>query len=328
MTHEPLISVVMATYNGESFIAEAIQSVLDQSFRDFEFIIVNDGSTDGTEQIIKEFRDDRIVYFKKELNSGIADSLNLGIAKASGTYIARMDDDDVCKPQRFERQLEVFNQYDNLVFCGSAATNKDGKCLVTPEKHQDILLKLLFSNPIFHPTALILRTSLMEEAYNPSAVPSEDYDLWSRLIFKGQFYQIQEPLLYVRLHQTSVTANRRKEQLIRSVLIAQRIYDTLGLISNPQKDKLLIAYTIHDYNISAVGLRSLIHWFINLKANNKKLELFDEVSFNDEANKHLKRFIVSYFLNNSIIRKIKSFIYLPFYYKKIIISYYLHKNTN
>ena len=92
----------MATYNGERYISEAIESVLNQSYTNFEFIIVDDGSTDTTAQIIASFSDSRIIYLKKNTNSGIADSLNLGISKARGAYIARMDDDDVCMPNRFE----------------------------------------------------------------------------------------------------------------------------------------------------------------------------------------------------------------------------------
>lgn len=322
---KPLISVVMATYNGERFISEAIDSILNQSFTNYEFIIVNDGSTDTTEKIIQLYKDSRIVYINKDTNTGIADSLNIGIAAATGTYIARMDDDDVSMPQRFEKQLEVFNKNIDLIFCASAVSNKDGKCLSTPEKHEDILLKLIFSNPIFHPTVLIKRKYLLEELYNLKAVPSEDYDLWSRLIFKGQFYQIQEPLLYCRIHQTSVTARRRKEQLLKSIPITNRIYSILGLVDNPQTDQCLRAFTCHDYSISAKSLRNLIRWFDKLKLKNQELKLFEQTEFNHEADQYLKRFVVSYFINNSLYRKLQAFALIDVKHKKLITKYYIFK---
>ena len=117
----PMISVVMPTFNGEKFIKEAIESILNQTFNDFEFIIVNDGSIDNTEKIIQSFSDKRIVYVKKEQNSGISDTLNLGISLAKGKYIARMDDDDISIPNRFERQLEVFASDLKIIVCGSVA---------------------------------------------------------------------------------------------------------------------------------------------------------------------------------------------------------------
>lgn len=109
--NNPLISVLMPAYNAEKYIKEAIESILNQTFSNFEFIIIDDGSIDATEEIIKSFKDSRIVYIKNEKNLGLIKTLNKGISIARGEFIARMDSDDISMPQRFELQLDVFKKY-------------------------------------------------------------------------------------------------------------------------------------------------------------------------------------------------------------------------
>lgn len=322
----PLISVVMPTYNGELFIREAIDSILSQTFTNFEFIIVDDGSTDSTSEIINSYNDERILYLKKEINSGIADSLNLGISKACGVYIARMDDDDVSKPERFEKQLHVFNTNPELIFCGTNVMDKDGKPNNTPEFHEDILLKFFFfKNPIFHPTAIVKREVLLKHPYIPDMVPAEDHDLWSRLIFEGQFYQIQEPLFYVRLHQTSTTARRRQEQLMHNITISKRIFDVLGFERFNVDDECIEIFASHNYAAPVNKLKQLVNWIESLKIINLNKHIFDADKFNIEADLLLKRYLKSYFLNNSISKKTFAFLNLRTQYKMYIFKYYWNK---
>ena len=187
----PLVSVVMATFNGEEYIQQAIKSVLDQTFKNFEFIIIDDGSTDMTSQIVKSFQDDRIYYLKKDCNSGIADSLNLGISVAKGSYIARMDDDDVCMTNRFEKQLKVLEKNNEIILCATNVKIEKGSInILKDEVHEDIKMRLLFGNAIVHPTVMIRKEVLLKHNYNPEKVPSEDYELWSRLIWEGKFFKI------------------------------------------------------------------------------------------------------------------------------------------
>lgn len=324
ISNNPLISVVMATFNGERFIAEAIESVLNQTFADFEFIIIDDGSIDTTSKIIQSYNDGRIIYIKKDFNSGIADSLNIGIQRAKGKYIARMDDDDVCVPSRFEEQLKVFKKKD-ILFCGSNVIGNDGKPLRTPEKHEEIFLELLFRNPIFHPTVMIRKDELLKELYNSKSVPSEDYDLWSRLIFKGDFYQIQKPLLFCRIHQTSITARRRKEQLQHNISIVKSIFIKLGYDSLKEHDFYIEAFVSHDYSIKGKELKGLINWFQNLKELNNKKAVFPSQKFEIEADKHLKKFLISYFTNQSLFKKIVPFFYIHLRLKLFILNYYFNK---
>lgn len=321
----PKVSVVMATYNGQKFIKEAIDSILNQTLKEFEFIIVDDGSTDATAQIIQSYTDERIQYIKKEKNSGISDSLNIGISKARAQYIARMDDDDVSMPNRLEKQVNLMKNNERVIFCGSTVTDKDSKTLPTPEHHEDILLKLLFSNPIFHPTVMIRRNLLLENTYSSVAVPSEDYDLWSRLIFKGEFYQIQEPLLYCRIHQTSITARKRHVQLQKNIVIVSELFDKLGFNNLHEHDKNLKVFTSHDYTISGKSLKSVFKWIKELKDTNTETKKFNVSKFNNLADYHIEKFLTSYFLNRKLQQKIVPFLYLNDKYKSKIINFYLKK---
>ena len=137
----------MPTYNGEKYIEEAIQSVLDQTFTNFEFLIIDDGSTDNTAAIINSFKDERITYIKKHANTGIAHSLNLGIDKAKGKFIARMDDDDVSMPTRFEKQIEIFNIKPEIIVCGSSVYSDNNKLFKVSQNHELVKIQLLFYNP-------------------------------------------------------------------------------------------------------------------------------------------------------------------------------------
>lgn len=316
----------MATYNGERFIAEAIDSILNQTFTDFEFIIVDDGSTDTTAQIIHSYSDERIVYIKKDFNSGIADSLNIGIDNAKGTYIARIDDDDVALPNRLELQLEAFNKNGNLIVCGSNVWLQNGKKeRVNPENHEDIKLHMLFENPITHPSLMITKNVLIKHKYNSKKVPSEDYDLWSRLIWEGEFYNIQEPLIYYRSHEESETTRRRKEQLELNVSIIQYMFLKLGFNVFNKHDFYLKAFVSHDYSISAVALKGLISWFRSLKDFNSEKGIFPKEQFNTVSDKHLNRFLISYFTNQPFSKKIMPFLRIHSTCKVFIFNYYFKK---
>ena len=130
----------MPAYNAEKYIAESIESILSQTFTDFEFIIINDASTDSTKEIIESFQDSRIILINNEQNLGVAKSLNIGIATAKGKYIARMDADDISLPERFQTQFNFMEKNPDIDICGSWARmfgDKDD-CMQTLQNHEDI----------------------------------------------------------------------------------------------------------------------------------------------------------------------------------------------
>ena len=202
----------MPVYNGEKYLTGAIESILRQSFSDFEFIIVNDGSTDTTDAIVGSFNDSRIVYIKNNENHGLVSSLNTGIKATRGQYIARMDADDISLSGRLQRQLDFLRAHPDVDIVGSAmkridAYDRPSALLHRPTKHLDIKWASLFSTPMFHPTVMAKASVFKDNLFDAELHNSEDYELWSRLLFTTptKFANISEPLLNYRVYSNSFT---------------------------------------------------------------------------------------------------------------------------
>ena len=211
----PAISVIMTVYNGEKFLDESIRSVLDQTFKDFEFIIVNDGSTDSSLNIIQKFaqNDKRIIVINK-LNTGITHSLNLGIDLAKGEWIARIDADDRCRKDRFMMQYQRALSDDKLVLIGSSCNeiDSDGKILKFfkyPESHVDLCDSLIFMKKFFPHSSYFIRHESIKKikGYKLKMLRSQDYDLSLRLSELGNLCCIPEPLIDLRRHKFSISFN-------------------------------------------------------------------------------------------------------------------------
>ena len=214
MSHIIKISVVMSVFNGEKYLRDAIESVLNQSFKDFEFIIVNDGSTDDSERIIMEFSDRRIVYIQQE-NAGLSAALNKGCAVARGEYIARMDADDICESNRLNTQYNFMLENRRCVVVGPNAHYIDmqGRFLYTsnlPLTPMEIKLRLPRS-PFFHSATLFKKDVFdLVGGYNTEITHYiEDKILWNMMGKYGDLCNIAEPLLNYRIVPTSITAEKK-----------------------------------------------------------------------------------------------------------------------
>lgn len=201
----PVISVVMSVYNAEKYLDEAIESILNQTFKDFEFIIINDGSTDKSLEIIEKYQKEynRIVLISRE-NKGLIYSLNEGIEKARGEYIARMDADDISLPNRFEEQVELLSKNSKIDVVGcnyqliDEKSNIKGDVVKVPMTNEDILMNLCYTVPFAHPSVMI-RKSIFEN-FKYEINPTEDYLLWTK-IFNGENFRNIEKLLFKYRHQ-------------------------------------------------------------------------------------------------------------------------------
>jgi glycosyltransferase involved in cell wall biosynthesis len=212
MSKFPAISVVMPVYNGGKYLKEAIESILNQTYKDFELILINDGSTDASEEIIESFSDKRIVYLDNGKNLGLAASFNAGIDAARGAYIARMDADDISLPERFEKQLSYLERKPHIGIVGSSIMiiNEGGRRLAVhlrPKTHKEIKFSSLFSSPMYHPTVMGRTEIFRSHHYNETFSNSEDYELWSRLLFDSnvRFANFKAPLLKYRVYPQSFT---------------------------------------------------------------------------------------------------------------------------
>ncbi|HYO21245.1 MAG TPA: glycosyltransferase family 2 protein [Flavisolibacter sp.] len=219
----PRISVILPVYNAQKYLREAIDSILAQTFADFELLLINDGSTDGSEEVIRSYSDPRIIYIKNEENSGLINTLNKGIELAKGDYIARMDGDDVALPERLEKQVSHLEK-NNIALLATTyhSIDKDGNLLpawptdratITPEQIKKTLPR---DNCIAHPTTMAKSWVFKKYRYHPELVftykfihnqtYSEDYDLWLRIAADGLVIEkLPEPLLLYRVLPNSVT---------------------------------------------------------------------------------------------------------------------------
>jgi hypothetical protein len=221
--HSPVVSVVMSVFNGQRFLAEAIESILSQTFRDFEFIIIDDGSTDGTAAILAHYQeiDSRIVVHNQQ-NKGLIASLNTGCGLSRGRYIARMDADDIAAPDRLHRQVKYLEGNPAVAVLGSSVNIIDdmGRHLSTPnfptsdEKIKEWLFDLHLV-PFSHPTLVFSAEKLRAiGGYRQAMLAAEDYDLLVRVAERWQIANLEEPVLNMRRHANSVSITNIRQQVI------------------------------------------------------------------------------------------------------------------
>jgi glycosyltransferase involved in cell wall biosynthesis len=229
MTPPPPITVLLAVYNGQQYLRAAIESVLTQTFTDFEFLIIDDGSTDQTLSILREYaaRDGRIRMVTRP-NKGLTNTLNEGLSLAGGEFLARMDADDICMPRRFERQLGYLRENPDCVLVGSRVLLMDPDGLPIREMcleqtHDEIDQAHLNRGwPIVHPAATMRLSALKQiGGYRDEFNTLEDLDLFLRLAEIGKLANLPDLLLNYRQHFASVTHSKEEKQM----QIRQAIYD-------------------------------------------------------------------------------------------------------
>jgi len=224
----PLISVAMSVFNGADFLAEAVESILSQSFRDFEFVIVDDGSSDETAEILEGYqRKDRRIRVWRQGNKGLIASLNRACALAQGKFVARMDADDIALSDRLERQVAFMQEHPDIAVVGGAIELIDsaGKSFgfeYPPQTDQEIKRALLRGDcPFSHPTVM-MRAEVVASlsGYRPIVLDAEDFDLWSRIADGHKLANLTVPVLKYRRHPKQISIQKFKQQAL-SVLAAR-----------------------------------------------------------------------------------------------------------
>jgi glycosyltransferase involved in cell wall biosynthesis len=229
----PRVSVVMAVHDGERFVCAAVDSVLTQKFRDLELIVVDDGSTDRSAEIVREHPDPRVRLVANGRNLGLAPSLNVGLAEARGEFVARLDADDVAMPQRLARQVAFMDANPRVALLGSwytemAADGTPGAQVKIPTQHWDLRWHMCLYCPFAHSAVLWRRTLVAERVgqYDERLAYSMDYDLWRRIAERLEVANLPESLLLLRAHAQSMTATygeRAREGLRMQAAYAARL---------------------------------------------------------------------------------------------------------
>jgi glycosyltransferase involved in cell wall biosynthesis len=215
----PIVTVLLPVYNGERYLREAVESILAQTLESFELLIVDDGSTDGTEAICRSFADPRIRVVRHVINAGLVSALNSVIDLIGTKYVARMDADDVALRDRLARQVAFLESRPDIVACGSWAFELvDGQLRDVMRRPTGEYLRQTAWRPvpIFNPTACLRTEVLRELRYRADFIHAEDYDFWLRLCRHHRIDNVPAVLLHYRIHQASVSRTYRSTQLTNS----------------------------------------------------------------------------------------------------------------
>lgn len=253
-TRAPRVSVVMAVHDGERYIGAAVDSVLTQKFRDLELIVVDDGSTDRSAEIVREHADPRVRLIANGRNLGLAPSLNVGLAEARGEFVARLDADDVAMPQRLAEQVAFMEARPEVALLGSwytemAADGTPGAQCRLPTRHWDLRWHLCLYTPFAH-SAMLWRRALVAEQigqYDERLAYSMDFDFWRRIAERLDVANVPESLLYLRAHEHSMTSTygeRAREGLRLQAAYAARLLGWPTAASDSPETRLRRLYRL------------------------------------------------------------------------------------
>ena len=270
----------MPVHNGAVHLAEAMHSILRQSLRDFEFLIIDDASTDDSVSIIEEFKDPRIRLIQSPERLKLSGALNLGLDQAHGRYIARMDADDISLPKRLEIQTRFMEQNPEIGICGSWIRyfGSSTQILCRPTHHQEIRAFTLIDTPFAHPTVM-LRRDMFEHhhlRFNGEFFPTEDFELWTRVLRLMPAANLPQILLRYRIHNQSLTGadwTNMDEQAIR---VVQTQLQSLGITPSSEELRFHRQLTMGRLEMTEAGLDQAENWLSRLLEANQSTHAFDQ----------------------------------------------------
>jgi len=302
------VTVLMPVYNAELYIRKAIDSIINQTFDDFEFLIFNDGSTDSSADIIRSYTDKRIKFCDSHQNQGHVYHLNHGIEIATGEYIARMDADDISLPTRLKEQVNFMDRSPNVGICGTWFKFINSSYIVKhPTDDSQIRLALLNNCAIGHPTVM-LRTGLLRRfnlRYDLSLVPAEDYLMWVKLTQHCKLANIPKVLLEYRIHSYQISSARKSDQEKKAELVRNCQIEMLLNRSLTETEIYYHSILFHSSpNIDIQLINNLQSWINTMIYYNKKSRLYPELKLLYLLEKRLgsviKQFIKSKIYNINI----------------------------
>lgn len=272
MNPNPIISVIMPVYNCASYIEDAVNSILNQTFSDFELIIIDDASIDYTTDILKKFTDPRIKFVFKEKNQGVSSAANDGFRLAKGKYIARMDGDDISVKERFEKQVAILENNPKIFICGGFVQYLGGtnNIVVHKETHQEIITELLLSCSICMGVSMFRRKELAGYFYDENKKSGEDYDFWTKVAWCGEMYNIQEVLLLYRVHSNQASIAHKPQQIIDDIEIRIFLFKKIKYNTQKYTDALIAKMLLLNQSITIKEFALFSKWIKELAFLNRK----------------------------------------------------------
>lgn len=283
----PTISVIMPTYNAEKYISTAIESILQQTFEDFEFIIIDDASTDQTYDIICSYHDKRITRIRNQRNLGVAACINKGILIAHSEFIARMDSDDISKPDRFQKQVQFMNANSNLGISGTHMEIIDNKGKVIKEHlkkigDETIKVSLFFGHTSFAHPSIIMRSRMIDMyhlRYDTAFQYAEDYDLYCRCSSFMAMDNYPECLVQYRIHPESVSQKYKQQQVIDAKTALYLHLRRLRVPFSLKDFNIHTQFAFPDVNRKHSYAKKIFEWVDYLNVWNEKNNIFNKDLF-------------------------------------------------
>ncbi|KKH47433.1 hypothetical protein EO93_01275 [Methanosarcina sp. 1.H.A.2.2] len=274
----------MPVYKGDEYLSEAVDSILNQTFSDFEFIIICDDPTDETHHIFDKYQqnDSRIMVYYQE-RQGLVNSLNKGISLARGEYIARMDADDISLSTRFEKQVEFMDKNLEIGICGTwvkTIGDSSGSVWNNPCDHDTIKSRMLFESVIAHPSIILRKDIFLSNnlAYRQDETYAEDYGLWVRAIKKLKFANIPEILLHYRVHNS--TSNKYKQKEISNRVRLSQVRE-LGISPTNVEIEIHEALSCYRFDVNDDFISNAKSWLQKLQNANFSMKIYPEPAFSN-----------------------------------------------
>ena len=308
MNYLKKISVVMSTYNTPvPILKEAVESILHQTLEDFEFIIIDDGSTDDSREYLSSLMDARIRLIRNSENMGLTKSLNIGLMAAKGKYIARMDSDDVSLPARFDTQYQYMESHPNVIMCGSRVAflgNQKGISNTIRHKERentdDYRVRLLLAHPGPHHPTFFMRHEMLKRlgiTYDETLRCAQDYGLCTELSRYGDIVVLDDVLVCYRTHDSQISSAHRDKQIRCDKMVKKRLLtELLGDVSDEEVD---FHYFCFSGNYSNVRITpDVARWSKRLLAANSRLKIYDQ----RKLRRHIER-VERWMLMNTFTEK-------------------------
>lgn len=285
---KPIVSIILSVFNGEKYIREAVESILGQTFKKFEFIIINDGSTDGTADILNSYNDKRIRVAHNKTNIGLPKSLNIGIRLSIGIYIARMDCDDISFPQRLEKQVSFMNNHLEIDICGTwikSFTDKHTSINKYPANSEEIKCMMFWKTGLAHPSVMLRKKTFLNNNlfYDESFSCSQDYDLWVRASKNVKFANIQDVLVARRCGVNNQLGYvSRNIQQRNAAIVRERQLNTLNIYPTEEEKILHESVIMKDKKQTKQYFTKVNDWLVKIKNANQKYHTYVEPYFSDQ----------------------------------------------
>ncbi|GIM30258.1 glycosyl transferase [Clostridium polyendosporum] len=316
--NKPKVTIFMPVYNSEEFISETVESILSQTFTDYEFLIVDDGSTDKTLDIIERYNDPRIKVVKNEKNMGLPYTRNLGLQLSRGEYFALIDADDICYKDRIKTQVDFLDNNDNV---GVVSTHVKvfGKMSIKDNirlhaffnkklNSEEIKAKLIFSNFISNPSAMIRKSVLIENniKYRAEYSSGQDYGLWIDLLTKTNFHIISKKLLKYRFGHGNVTQKSKSKREAIHKILSKQLFENINLSYNEDDINALTTIMLKNKDVNNItDLENIYALLEKLCNHNIENGIFNNSLLMKEIQMQRYYFFVNAKLNNISLENTK-----------------------